>query len=77
MLHNRVVCLRPFAPFICGENNSSVTACPHAGFNSPKTQAGDLARESIDCRAFVLYADLKEYPREVGKLFEGIHGHMV
>ncbi|KAI9733661.1 MAG: hypothetical protein M1834_003263 [Cirrosporium novae-zelandiae] len=45
--------------------------CPHAGFFNPQVRKHELPRESIDCRAFVLYADLDEYPPEVGNLFQG------
>jgi len=40
--------------------------CPHSAFKDPNTRANDPTRESIDVRAFVLYADLEPFPLETG-----------
>ena len=45
-------------------------ACPHAGFYNPKVSPDELPRESIDCRAFVFFADLPEYPPVVEDIFQ-------
>lgn len=39
--------------------------CPHSGFYNPKVNQGEL-RESLDCRTFVFFADLDNYPPVVG-----------
>ncbi|KAI0396028.1 hypothetical protein F5Y17DRAFT_420865 [Xylariaceae sp. FL0594] len=41
------------------------TACPHSGFYNPSASKEER-RESLDCRCFVFYADLDEYPPIVG-----------
>jgi len=45
-------------------------ACPHAAFHNPKVASDELPRESIDCRAFVFYIDLPEYPPIVEDIFQ-------
>ncbi|KAI9794808.1 MAG: hypothetical protein M1816_002936 [Peltula sp. TS41687] len=57
--------------FKCVDSEKSVvSACPHAGFFNPKAGAKDIMRESIDCRAFVLYADTEEFPVEIGTVYQ-------
>ena len=45
------------------------TGCPHSGFFNPNVKTGDL-RESLDCRCFVYFADLDEYPPVVGDVYQ-------
>lgn len=42
--------------------------CPHSGFHNPRAK-GEL-RQSIDCRTFVFFAELDEYPPIVGDVTE-------
>jgi len=46
-------------------------ASPHAGFYNRNVGPDDAPRQSIDCRTFVFYADLEEWPPEVGNVFFG------
>lgn len=45
-------------------------ASPHAAFYNPKVSPNEPPRESIDCRAFVFYIDLPEYPPVVEDIFQ-------
>ncbi|PVH83071.1 hypothetical protein DL98DRAFT_558939 [Cadophora sp. DSE1049] len=49
--------------------HSDAPASPHAAFHNPKVTPEELPRESIDCRAFVFYIDLPEYPPVVEDIF--------
>ncbi|KAL4939105.1 hypothetical protein BDV06DRAFT_225337 [Aspergillus oleicola] len=49
--------------------HSEAPASPHAGFYNPNAEKDDL-RESLDCRCFVFFADLQEYPLVVGDVFK-------
>ncbi|KAH7380833.1 hypothetical protein BKA64DRAFT_697825 [Cadophora sp. MPI-SDFR-AT-0126] len=49
--------------------HSDAPASPHAAFYNPKVTPDELPRESIDCRAFVFYVDLPEYPPVVEDIF--------
>ncbi|KAL6895046.1 hypothetical protein GGI43DRAFT_424494 [Trichoderma evansii] len=53
----------------------SADRCPHSGFYNPYVREGNL-RESLDCRTFVFYADLEEYPPIVGDAFQA-KSHMI
>jgi hypothetical protein len=62
---------KPTLPGICVANSLlTKAACPHAGFFNPSVKYGEVPRESIDLRAFVLYADLPEYPPTHNARFE-------
>ncbi|KAK5995288.1 Fe(II)/2-oxoglutarate-dependent dioxygenase nvfI-like protein [Cladobotryum mycophilum] len=50
-------------------DGTTVPGCPHSGFYNPHIEKGDL-RESLDCRTFVFYEDLEEYPPIVGDVFQ-------
>ncbi|KAI1425309.1 hypothetical protein F5Y12DRAFT_784740 [Xylaria sp. FL1777] len=41
--------------------------CPHSGFYNP-TAAREEMRESLDCRCFVFYAEMENYPPVVGDI---------
>ncbi|CCC14295.1 hypothetical protein SMACR_08858 [Sordaria macrospora] len=41
--------------------SAAVPGCCHSGFFNPKSDKSEL-RQSLDCRCFVYYADLDEYP---------------
>ncbi|KAJ4402240.1 hypothetical protein N0V85_005350 [Neurospora sp. IMI 360204] len=41
--------------------SAAVPGCCHSGFFNPKSDKSEL-RQSLDCRCFVFYADLDEYP---------------
>ncbi|KAK6449910.1 hypothetical protein FP744_10006160 [Trichoderma asperellum] len=56
-------------------DETAVPGCPHSGFYNPHARKGNL-RESLDCRAFVFYADLEEYPPIVGDVFQA-KSHML
>ncbi|UKZ96366.1 uncharacterized protein TrAFT101_011162 [Trichoderma asperellum] len=56
-------------------DETAVPGCPHSGFHNPHARKGNL-RESLDCRAFVFYADLEEYPPIVGDVFQA-KSHML
>ncbi|KAK0117758.1 hypothetical protein ONS95_012084 [Cadophora gregata] len=47
-------------------------ASPHAAFHNPKVAPEELPRESINCRAFVFYIDLPDYPPVVEDVFQSI-----
>ncbi|KAJ4142058.1 hypothetical protein NW754_014848 [Fusarium falciforme] len=51
------------------DKNSPTPGCAHSGFYNPHVKEGDL-RESMDCRCFVFFADLDEYPPVVGDVFQ-------
>jgi len=51
-------------------------ASPHAAFYNPKVAPDELPRESIDCRAFVFYIDLPEYPPVVEDFFQIFQTHL-
>jgi hypothetical protein len=51
-------------------------ASPHAAFYNPKVTPDELPRESIDCRAFVFYIDLPEYPPVVEDIFQIFQTHL-
>jgi len=51
-------------------------ASPHAAFYNPKVAPDELPRESIDCRAFVFYIDLPEYPPVVEDIFQIFQTHL-
>ncbi|KAI1456284.1 hypothetical protein F4805DRAFT_233817 [Annulohypoxylon moriforme] len=44
-------------------------AVPHGSFYNPHVSEEEPARESIDCRFFVLYAPLEQYPSVQGNVF--------
>ncbi|KAK3328635.1 hypothetical protein B0T19DRAFT_196139 [Cercophora scortea] len=46
---------------------SGAVGCAHSGFYNPKADKNEL-RESLDCRCFVFFADLGEYPPIVGDI---------
>ncbi|KAL7966594.1 hypothetical protein HDV63DRAFT_396909 [Trichoderma sp. SZMC 28014] len=66
----------PSPNFQCADSDeTAVSGCPHSRFYNPHAREGNL-RESLDCRAFVFYADLEEYPPIVGDVFRA-KSHMV
>ncbi|PMD20216.1 hypothetical protein NA56DRAFT_671594 [Hyaloscypha hepaticicola] len=56
--------------------HSDAPASPHAAFYNPKVAPDELPRESIDCRAFVFYIDLPEYPPVVEDIFQIFQTHL-
>ncbi|KAK3344776.1 hypothetical protein B0H65DRAFT_524018 [Neurospora tetraspora] len=52
--------------------SAPVRGCCHSGFLNPKSKKGER-RESLDCRCFVFYADLDEYPPVVGDVSKPHH----
>ncbi|KAL6691219.1 hypothetical protein J3F84DRAFT_397748 [Trichoderma pleuroticola] len=50
-------------------DKTAIQGCPHSGFYNPHARNGSL-RESLDCRTFVFYEDLEEYPPIVGDVFQ-------
>ena len=58
-----------FSPSLLMRANLFRPACPHSGFPNPNVKKGDL-RESLDCRCFVYFEDLAEYPPIVGDVFQ-------
>lgn len=46
-----------------------MTACPHGAFPNPHSGGNGLPRESVESRAFVLWAPIEEFPEEVGTIY--------
>jgi hypothetical protein len=72
----------PYATILRGPTFLSIydmlirKASPHAAFYNPRAARDELPRESIDCRAFVFYADLPEYPPVVEDIFQLFQTHL-
>ncbi|CZT10390.1 uncharacterized protein RAG0_14881 [Rhynchosporium agropyri] len=55
--------------------HSDAPASPHAAFYNSKVAPDELPRESIDCRAFVFYTSLPDYPPVVEDIFQALPTH--